>query len=56
MGYHHSGAMSKLEYAKYLAATLGQLMLAQHDSFGLIVCGDGVRARFPHARAGRTCA
>ena len=52
MGYHHGGAMSKLEYAKYLAATLGQLMLAQHDAFGLIVCGDGVRAEIP-PRQGR---
>ncbi|MFW6060973.1 MAG: DUF58 domain-containing protein, partial [Phycisphaeraceae bacterium] len=53
MGYHHGGAMSKLEYAKYLAATLGQLMLAQHDAFGLIVCGDTVRADIP-PRQGRS--
>jgi len=39
--------MAKLEYAKYLAATLCQLMLAQHDAFGLVVCGDGVRAEIP---------
>lgn len=52
MGYQHDGPMSKLEYGKYLAATLAYLMLSQQDAFGLIVCGDRVRVNVP-PRQGR---
>ncbi len=52
MGYRHAGEMTKLEYACYLAATLSYLMMVQHDSFGLIVYGDGVRLAIP-PRQGR---
>ena len=43
MGYRHTGPMTKLEYACYLAATLAYLMMIQHDAFGLVVYGDRVR-------------
>ncbi|MBE3068625.1 MAG: DUF58 domain-containing protein [Planctomycetes bacterium] len=52
MGYRHSGPMTKLEYASYLAATLAYLMMVQHDAFGLIVCGDRIRLNIP-PRQGR---
>ncbi|HUU10290.1 MAG TPA: DUF58 domain-containing protein [Phycisphaerae bacterium] len=53
MGYRHTGPMSKLEYASYLAAALAYLMMVQHDAFGLIVCGDRVRLNIP-PRQGRS--
>lgn len=52
MGYRHDGPMSKLEYAKYLAATLAYLMQTQHDAFGLMVCGRQVTRHIP-PRQGR---
>lgn len=52
MGYQHTGAISKLEYAKFITASLAQLMLNQHDAFGLIVCGEQVRLNIP-PRQGR---
>ena len=52
MGYRHTGPMTKLEYASYLAATLAYLMMVQHDAFGLIVYGDRVRLNIP-PRQGR---
>lgn len=53
MAYQHGGPMSKLEYAKYLAATLSYLMLTQHDAFGLVICNEKVTARIP-PRQGRS--
>lgn len=53
MGYRHDGAMTKLEYASYLAASLAYLMMTQHDAFGIIVCGNGVRLNIP-PRQGRS--
>lgn len=47
MGYRHDGAMSKLEYACYCAATLAYLCQAQHDAFGLIVFDDKVWTHIP---------
>jgi uncharacterized protein (DUF58 family) len=47
MGYRHDGALTKLEYACYLAATLAFLMQTQHDAFGLIVYGERVRRHIP---------
>ena len=52
MGYRHSGPMTKLEYACYIAATLAYLMMVQQDAFGLIVYGDRVRLNIP-PRQGR---
>lgn len=42
-----SGAVSKLEYSKYLAATLAYLILNQRDSVGLSVFDSEVRAYLP---------
>jgi uncharacterized protein (DUF58 family) len=49
-----SGSVTKLQYAKYLAATLTYLASKQHDAVGLIVFDDEVRAhRPPSTRAGQ---
>jgi uncharacterized protein (DUF58 family) len=42
MGYA-SGAVSKLEYGRYIAASLTHLLLGQQDSVGLALFGDEVR-------------
>ncbi|MEM6505488.1 MAG: DUF58 domain-containing protein [Planctomycetota bacterium] len=42
-----SGAVSKLEYAKYLAASLAYVVLKQRDSVGLSVFDSEVRAYLP---------
>jgi uncharacterized protein (DUF58 family) len=42
-----SGEVSKLEYSKYLAATLAYLILNQRDSVGLSVFDSEVRAHLP---------
>ena len=48
MGYRSPGAaMSKLEYASYLAASLAYLAASQQDAAGLVTFGDGVRGRVP---------
>lgn len=43
MSYKGSGAMSKIEYASTLAASLGYLMLKQQDSVGLVSFANGLR-------------
>jgi len=44
MGYQSSGAaMSKLEYAKHVAAALAYLVIQQQDAAGLITFGAGVQ-------------
>ncbi|HTU24970.1 MAG TPA: DUF58 domain-containing protein [Pirellulales bacterium] len=47
MAYHHSGTMTKLEYACYSAASLAFLMQSQHDAYGLTVCDTQVRLSVP---------
>ncbi len=42
-----SGKVSKLEYAKYFAASLAYMVLKQRDSVGLSVFDSKVRAYFP---------
>ena len=42
-----SGAVSKLQYGKYLAATLAYLAARQHDAVGVIVFDDDIRAHLP---------
>jgi uncharacterized protein (DUF58 family) len=52
MGYQ-SGAVSKLQYGKYLAAALAYLASRQHDPVGLIVFDDAIRHyRPPSSRSG----
>jgi uncharacterized protein (DUF58 family) len=52
MGFGSSG-VTKLQYGKYLAATLAYLAAGQHDAVGLIVFDDDVRAhRRPSSRPG----
>jgi uncharacterized protein (DUF58 family) len=43
MAYRHSGALTKLEYSGFLAASLAYLMAMQHDAVGLITCDTRVR-------------
>src|SRR5690606_35298600 len=53
MGYG-SGAVTKLQYGKFLAATLAYLAARQHDAVGLIVFDDEVREhRPPSTRVGQ---
>jgi uncharacterized protein (DUF58 family) len=48
-----SGSISKLQYAKYLAATLAYLAKHQHDAIGLIVFDEEIREhRRPTSRGG----
>jgi uncharacterized protein (DUF58 family) len=48
-----SGAVSKLQYGKYLAATLAYMAGRQHDAVGLIIFDDDVREhRRPSTRPG----
>ena len=48
-----SGAVNKLQYGKFLAATLAHLATRQHDAVGLIVFDDDVRDhRRPSPRPG----
>jgi len=50
---YSSHAVSKLQYAKFLAAALGYLAMHQHDPAGLIVFDEKVRQyRPPTSRAG----
>lgn len=49
-----SGAVTKLQYAKFLAATLAYLAARQHDAVGLIVFDDQIREHRPaSSRVGR---
>ena len=49
-----SGKVTKLAYAKFLAATLAYLAARQHDAVGLIVFDDAIREHRPSsARSGR---
>jgi uncharacterized protein (DUF58 family) len=42
-----SGAVTKLEYAKFLAASLAYMILKQRDSVGLSVFDSSIRSYFP---------
>jgi len=53
MTYGGPGAISKLEYAKHLAAALAYLMLHQQDAVGLMVFADTIRRYVPPRAAGR---
>ncbi len=48
MGYG-SGAITKLQYGKFLAATLAYLASRQHDAIGLVVFDEEVREHRPPA-------
>jgi len=49
-----SGAVTKLQYAKFLAATLAYLASRQHDAVGLVVFDEEVREhRAPSTRPGQ---
>ncbi len=45
--HYKSGKVSKLEYAKYMAASLAHLIVGQHDSVGLGVFDDKLRTYIP---------
>lgn len=47
MDYRHEGAVTKLEYGSYLAASLAYLMAAQHDAVGLTTFDSAVRDQIP---------
>jgi len=47
MTYAGPGAISKLEYAKHLAAALAYLMLHQQDAVGLLTFADSIRRFVP---------
>jgi len=47
MGYKSTPALTKLEYASFLAGCLAYLMVSQHDSVGLITYDTGVRDLIP---------
>lgn len=52
-----SGKVTKLQYGKFLAATLAYLAARQHDAVGLIVFDDQIREHRPAStRAGRLSA
>jgi uncharacterized protein (DUF58 family) len=53
MGFKGRGAVSKLAYAKFLAASLAYMSTRQHDAVGLIVFDEQVRDyRHPSIRPG----
>jgi uncharacterized protein (DUF58 family) len=52
MGYRGGGVVSKLDYARMLAAALAYLIVGQGDAIGLVVYDDAVR-RYIGARAGQ---
>jgi uncharacterized protein (DUF58 family) len=47
MDYRHSGKLTKLQYASYLAASLAYLMAGQHDAVGLVTFDRGIRDLVP---------
>jgi uncharacterized protein (DUF58 family) len=52
MGYRGSGTVSKLDYARILAAALAYLVVGQGDAFGLVAY-DAVVRRYVAARTGQ---
>ncbi len=55
MNYKHSGLMSKLDYAKLLAASLIHIMQKQQDAVGLTLYSEKIKEYFP-PRANRVYA
>jgi len=53
MTFASEGNISKLEYAKYLAASLSYLMLHQQDSVGIVLFDDDIRRYVPPRSARR---
>lgn len=53
MGYRGSGTVSKLDYARILAAALAHLVVGQGDAFGLVAY-DAVVRRYVAARTGQS--
>jgi len=47
MDYKHKGEITKLEYAKILAASLSYLMISQQDSVGLSFYSEKIKTYFP---------
>jgi len=47
MAYASPGNLSKLEYASYLAAALGYMMIKQQDAVGLTLFAETVSEHFP---------
>jgi len=47
MEYSSPGHLKKIEYASYVAAALGYLMVEQRDAVGLTIYDEQVRAHFP---------
>ena len=47
MAYRADGAMSKMDYACYLAAGMLYMLVRQHDSASLITFDSGIRDSFP---------
>ena len=47
MAYHGANGVSKVDYARILAAALAHLVTAQGDAAGLAVYGDGIRHYIP---------
>ena len=56
MGYRSEGALSKLEYGAYLAASLAYMTAVQHDAVGLVTFDDQVRSNRSSAPGTRTTA
>jgi len=53
MGYAGAGGVSKLEYARMLAASLAYLLLKQQDQVGMVAFGERLRGYLPpRARSG----
>jgi uncharacterized protein (DUF58 family) len=53
MVYSSAGHISKLDYARYLAASLSYLMIKQQDAVGLVLFDQAVRSYLsPHATRG----
>jgi len=53
MTYAGPGAISKLEYAKHLAAALAYMMIHQQDAVGLLLFSDVIHRFVPPRSAGR---
>jgi len=47
MNYSHTGAITKFQYAKFLAASLGYLLNRQQDSVGLVAFTEKVHTHVP---------
>ncbi len=55
MGFSHGGRPSKLEYAKVMAATIGYILVAQHDGVGLVSRDQKIEAHNNRAHLEQYC-